>query len=61
MPHQRVIGFLLRFGLKTGIDFVHSGLESGWVFWRTTGVCEHFHFQLQMSKKEREILYANSK
>ena len=60
-PHR--VGFLLRFGLKTGIHFVHFSLESGWVFWGTTGVCEHFSvlFQLQMSKKEREILYANSK
>ena len=41
--HQRVIGFLLRFGPKTGIHFVHFGLESGWVFWGTTGVCEHFY------------------
>ena len=32
VPHQRVIGFLLRFGLKTGIHFVHFGLESGLVF-----------------------------
>ena len=43
VPYQRVIGFLLRFGLKTGIHFVHFGLESGWVFWGTTGVCEHFY------------------
>ena len=28
---QRV-GFLRRFGLKTGIDFAHFGLESGMVF-----------------------------
>ena len=25
-------GFLRRFGLKTGIDFAHFGLESGIVF-----------------------------
>ena len=41
MPPQRV-GFLCRFGLKTGIDFAHFGLESG-------------AFQFQMSKKERLI------
>ena len=29
-PHR--VGFLGRFGLKTGIHFVHSGLESGMVF-----------------------------
>ena len=31
VPYQRV-GFLRRFGLKTGMDFVHFGLESGMVF-----------------------------
>ena len=40
-PHR--IGFLRRFGLKTGIDFVHFGLESGWVVEETTGVLEHFY------------------
>ena len=39
VPHQRV-GFLRRFGLKTGIDFVHFGLESGMVFEGTTGMYE---------------------
>ena len=29
-PHR--VGFLRRFGLKTGIHFVHFGLESGMVF-----------------------------
>ena len=28
-PHR--VGFLLRFGLKTGIHFAHLGLESGMV------------------------------
>ena len=40
-----------RFGLKTGIDFAHFGLESGMVFEGTM----HLSFQSQMSKKEREI------
>ena len=35
VPPQRV-GFLRRFGLKTGIDFAHFGLESGMVFVLTT-------------------------
>ena len=35
-PH--LIGFLLLFGLKTGIDFAQFGLESGLVFEGTTGV-----------------------
>ena len=36
-PPQRV-GFLRRFGLKTGLDFAQLGLESGMVFEETTGV-----------------------
>ena len=35
MLPQRV-GFLNRFGLKTGIDFAHFGLESGLVYEGTT-------------------------
>ena len=30
------MGFLRRFGLKTGMDFVQFGLESGMVFGETT-------------------------
>ena len=33
-PHR--VGFLRRFGLKTGINFAHFGLESGMVFEETT-------------------------
>ena len=29
-PHR--VGFLRRFGVKTGINFAHFGLESGMVF-----------------------------
>ena len=32
-----------RFGLKTGIDFAHIGLESGMVFEGTTGVYERIY------------------
>ena len=39
VPPQRV-GFLCRFGLKTGLDFAHFGLQSGMVFEGNTGVCE---------------------
>ena len=53
MPHQ--LGFLRRFGLKTGIHFAQFGLESGMVFEGTTGVYERLSFEFQMSKKEREI------
>ena len=37
-PH--LVGFFDRFGLKTGQDFAHFGLESGMVFGETTGVYE---------------------
>ena len=33
-PHR--VGFLRRFGLKTGINFAQLGLESGMVFEGTT-------------------------
>jgi len=39
----RYVGFLRRFGLKTGIHFSHFGLESGWVFEGTTGVYERIY------------------
>ena len=50
MPPQRV-WFLSLFGLKTGINFGHFGLESGMVFKGTTG----YMFQFHMNKKERDI------
>ena len=37
VPPQRV-GFLRHFGLTTGMDFGHSGLEPGMVFEGTTAV-----------------------
>ena len=40
-PHR--VGFLGRFGLKTGIHFAHFGLESGMVFEGTTGVYERIY------------------
>ena len=45
-PHR--VGFFRRFGLKMGFHFACSGLESGVVFERTTGVYEriyHFNFK----------------
>ena len=33
----------MAFGLKTGIDFTHFGLESGMVFEGTTGVYERIY------------------
>ena len=40
-PHW--VGFLRRFGLKTGINFAQFGLESGMVFEGTTGVYERIY------------------
>ena len=40
-PHR--VGFLRRFGLKTGTHFAHFGLESGMVFEGTTGVYERIY------------------
>ena len=40
-PHR--LGFLCRFGLKTGIHFAHFGLESGIFFEETTGVYERLY------------------
>ena len=56
MPACRV-GFLDRFGLKTGIHFAHFGLESGIVFEGTTECMNVFFISImfQMRKKEREI------
>ena len=57
VPRQRV-GFLRRFGLKTGLDFAQFGVESGMVFEETTGVYERiyrFNFK-RIRKKEK---YAN--
>ena len=39
--HQ--VGFLRRFGLKTGIHFAHFGLQSGMVFEGTKGVCARIY------------------
>ena len=35
-PYRVGLRFLRRFGLKTGIDFAHFGLESGMAFEGTT-------------------------
>ena len=40
-PHR--VGFLHRFGLKTGIHLAHFGLESGVDFEGTTGVYERIY------------------
>ena len=38
-----MVWFLRRFGVKTGIDFAHFGLELGMVFEETTEVYERIH------------------
>ena len=40
-PHR--VGFLHRFGLKTGIHFAHFGLESSVVFKGTAGLYERIY------------------
>ena len=53
-PHR--VGFLRRFGLKTGTDFSHFGLESGYGLRGKYGsLLTYLSFQFQMRKKEREI------
>ena len=51
---QRV-GFLRRFGQKTGIDFAYFGLESGMVFKETTGVYERIYYFNSKWVRKREI------
>ena len=50
------VGFLRRFGLKTGIDFADFGLESGMVSEGATGVYERIYcFNSKWVREEREI------
>ena len=63
-PHQ--VGFLPRFGLKTGIHFAHFGLELGMVFEGTTGVYERIlrwrnKTESQNSKQNHKTLKLNTK
>ena len=56
MPAHRV-GVFRRFGLKTGIDFAHFGLESGMVFEGTTGVYERiYRFNFKWVRKKEKYL-----
>ena len=59
VPHQKV-WFLCRYGLKTGKDFAHFGLESGMAFEGTTGVYDRICCFKSKWKRNREK-YANSK
>ena len=57
-PHR--VGFLRRVVLKTGLHFVHFGLESGVVFEGITGVYDRiYRFNSKWVRKEEEC--ANSK
>ena len=58
VPPLRV-WFLSCFGLKTVIEFDHYGLKSGMVFMGTTKAYKRMSFQLQMSKREKEITKIN--
>ena len=51
-PNALTVGFLRRFGLKTGIGFAHFDLESGMVFEETKGcVWAYLSFQFQLNTK----------
>ena len=54
-PLYRPYRYLRRFGLKTGKEFAHFGLESGMVFEETTGVYKRIcrSFQFEMNQKGR--------
>ena len=51
-PHR--VGFLCRFGLKTGIHFAHFGLESGWVFEGTTECMNRFIVSIPKGVRKKE-------
>ena len=66
VPPQRV-GFSRCLGLKTAIDFVHFGLESGIVFEETTGVYERIYRlipikrEIQSALSETDIFWMSNK
>ena len=53
VPCHRV-GFWSRFGLKTGIQFAHFGLESGIVFEGATGAYERISIVSVPNEEERK-------
>ena len=55
-PHR--VGFLGRFGLKTGTHFAQFGLESGVLFEGTTGVYERIYRSNSKWVRKKEK-YAN--
>ena len=55
-----MVSFCAFFGLRTGIDFAHFGLESSMVFVGVTGVHErNYRFNSKSVRKKEK--YANSK
>ena len=56
VPPQKV-SFLRRFGLKTGIDFAHFGLESGMGFEETTGEYERIYRFNSKWIRKKEIFF----
>ena len=55
VPRQRV-GFSRCLGLKTAIDFLHFGLESGIVFEETTGVYERIYRLIPIKREIQSAL-----
>ena len=56
-----MVGFLRRFGLKTGTEFAHFSLESGMVFEETTQVYERIdRFNSKGIKKKEKYTNLNS-
>ena len=57
-PH--LVGFFGRFGLKTGLDFAHFGLESGMVFGGTTRVYKRiYRFNSKWVRKKEKYAISN--
>ena len=54
MCHPEGYGFFAVLGLKTGIHFVHFGLESGMVFEGTTVAYERL---FQMNTEKERVIY----
>ena len=54
------VGCLRLFGLKTGTDYAHFGLESGMVFEGTTGVYERiYRFNSNVKERGRNMRILN--
>ena len=56
-PHR--VGFLRRFGLKTGPDFAHFGLESSMVFKGTTECINVLIVSIPEKERKRNMRIRN--